>query len=154
MCSSDLMQADLDFMKDRVNVLITGIDYSQEREGRLDFRTDTILLISVNFATGEADMLSIPRDSYADIAFTENKWKINGAFMYAGGAEGDGFECMMETVSGTIGGIPVNYYLAVEMQAVKDIVNIIGGVWYDVDYEINMNGRHLDKGYQIGRAHV
>lgn len=141
-------QADQDFMKNRVNVLLTGIDYSVEREGRTDFRTDTILMISLNFETGEADMLSIPRDSYADIAFTDQRWKINGAFMSAGGAEGKGFECMMQTVSDCIGGIPVNYYIAVEMPAVKDIVNAIGGVWYDVDYEINMNGRHLDKGYQ------
>ncbi len=141
-------QADTDFMKDRVNVLLAGIDYSAEREGRTDFRTDTMLLLSINFANGKADLISVPRDSYADIAFTENNWKINGAFMSAGGKEGRGFECMMETVSTTLGGVPVNYYVAVEMQAVKDIVNEIGGVWYDVDYEINIGGRHLGKGYQ------
>ena len=143
------MQADTDFMKDRVNILLTGIDYSEEREGRTDFRTDTILLVSIDFSTGQADMLSIPRDSYADIAFTDDKWKINGAYMSAGGADGEGFECLMQTVSDTIGGIPVTYYVAVEMQAVKDIVDIIGGVWYDVDYEIDMNDRHLDTGYQL-----
>ncbi|MBT3319296.1 MAG: LCP family protein [Clostridia bacterium] len=140
--------ADYDFMADRVNVLITGIDYSIEREAWATYRTDTILLLSINFKTGEADMLSIPRDSYADIAFTDAKWKINGAFMSAGGADGSGFAGMMKTVSDCIGGIPVDYYIAVEMQAVKDIVDIIGGVWYDVDYEIDMNGRHLDTGYQ------
>ena len=143
-------QADMDFiMQDRVNILLTGIDYSEEREGRTDFRTDTILLLCINFATGEVDMLSIPRDSYADIAYTDNRWKINGAYMSAGGADGNGFACLMETVSTTLGGIPVNYYIGVEMQAVKDIVDIIGGVWYDVDYEIDMNGRHLDTGYQL-----
>ena len=142
-------QADLDFMKDRVNVLMTGIDYAEERKGRTDFRTDTIMLLSVNFKTGEVDILSVPRDSYADIAGTKRKWKINGAYMSAGGADGDGFNCLMETVSNTIGGIPVDYYIGVEMQAVKDIVDVIGGVWYDVDYEIYMNNRHLEKGYQL-----
>lgn len=141
-------QADANFMKDRVNILLTGIDYAVEREGRNDFRTDTIMLFSVDFASGKVDILSVPRDSYADIAFTDRKWKINGAYMSAGGADGQGYECLMQTVSDTIGGIPVNGYIAVEMQAVKDIVDIIGGVWYDVDYEITMNGRHLDKGYQ------
>ncbi len=141
--------ADPNFMKDRVNILLTGIDYAPEREGRNDFRTDTIMMFSVNFATGKVDILSVPRDSYADIAFTDNRWKINGAYMSAGGADGKGYECLMQTVSDTIGGVPVNYYLAVEMQAVKDIVDILGGVWYDVDYEINMNGRHLSKGYQL-----
>ena len=141
--------ADPNFMKDRVNILLTGIDYAPEREGRNDFRTDTIMMFSVNFATGKVDILSVPRDSFADIAFTDNRWKINGAYMSAGGADGKGYECLMQTISDTIGGVPVNYYLAVEMQAVKDIVDILGGVWYDVDYEINMNGRHLSKGYQL-----
>ena len=140
--------ADPNFMKDRVNILLTGIDYAPEREGRNDFRTDTIMMFSVNFATGKVDILSVPRDSYADIAFTDRRWKINGAYMSAGGADGKGYECLMQTVSDTIGGVPVNYYLAVEMQAVKDIVDILGGIWYDVDYEIDMNGRNLSKGYQ------
>ena len=141
-------EADKDFMKNRVNVLLTGIDYSEEREGRTDFRTDTIMLLSVNFETGKVDMISVPRDSYADIAYTDAKWKINGAYMTAGGREGNGFACMMQTVSDCLGGVPIDYYIAVEMQAVKDIVDVIGGVWYDVDYEFTMNGRHLEKGYQ------
>ena len=142
-------QVDRDFMKDRVNILLTGIDYAPEREGRNDFRTDTIMLFSVDFSSHRVDILSIPRDTYADIAFTDAKWKINGAFMSAGGAEGRGYDCLMKTVSSCIGGIPVNYYVAVRMQAVKDIVDILGGVWYDVDYDITMNGRQLKKGYQL-----
>lgn len=143
------MQADMDFMKDRVNIVLLGIDYSAEREGREDFRTDTIMLFSVNFSTGKVDIVSLPRDSYADIAFTDSRWKINGAWMSAGGFEGRGFDCLMQTITSTLGGIPVDYYLAVEMQAVKDIVDAVGGVWYDVDYEINMDSRHLDTGYQL-----
>lgn len=142
-------QADKDFMKDRVNIVLAGIDYSAEREGRKDFRTDTIMLFSVNFSTGKVDILSLPRDSYADIAFTDSRWKINGAWMSAGGFEGRGFDCLMQTITTTLGGIPVDYYLAVEMQAVKDIVDALDGVWYDVDYEINIDTRHLDTGYQL-----
>ena len=143
------MQADKDFMKDRVNILVAGIDYTEEREGREDFRTDTMMLFSVNFSTGKVDILSIPRDSYADIAFTTSRWKINGAWMSAGGFEGKGFDCMMQTVGTTLGGIPVNYYLAVQMQAVKDIVDALGGIYYDVDYEINLDETHLKPGYQL-----
>ena len=142
-------QPGADFMKDRVNILLTGIDYAPEREGREDFRTDTILLLCTNFATGKTDMLSIPRDSYADIARTNRRWKINGAFMSAGGAEGDGFACMMETVSMALGGIPVDYYVGIEMPAVKDIVDIMGGVWYDVDVEITLDDRQIEPGYQL-----
>lgn len=140
--------ADLDFMKDRVNILLTGIDFSEERVGREDFRTDTMMLFSVNFSSGCVDIISVPRDSYADIAFTNRNWKINGAFMSAGGKEGRGFDCLLETVSTCIGGVPVDYYVAVEMQTVKDIVDILGGIWYDVEHEICIDGRILTKGYQ------
>ncbi len=139
------------FMKDRVNILLVGIDYTDERgdTGRTDFRTDTIMLMCVDFATGRVDMLSVPRDSYADIAWTDERWKINGAYMTAGGKDGRGFECLMQTVSTTLGGIPVNYYVAVEMEGLKDIVDALGGVWYDVDYEIELDDVHLYPGYQL-----
>ena len=52
------LQADRDFMKDRTNILLTGIDYAEEREGREDFRTDTMMLFSVNFATNRVDIIS------------------------------------------------------------------------------------------------
>jgi cell envelope-related function transcriptional attenuator common domain len=144
-------QADLSFMKERVNILLVGIDSTEERasEGRKDFRTDTIMMMCVDFDTGQVDVLSIPRDSYADIAWTTDRWKINGAFMSAGGREGDGFGCLMETVSMTLGGIPVHYYVAVEMQGLKDIIDTMGGVWYDVKYEFELDGVHLLPGYQL-----
>lgn len=144
--------ADLSFMEGRVNILFLGIDSSDIREakGRTDFRTDTIMMMCVDFNAGRVDILSIPRDSYADIARTKERWKINGAYMSAGGKEGEGFECLMETVSTTLGGIPVDYYAAVEMQGLKDVIDAMGGIWFDVDYELRTDdGRKIGKGYQL-----
>jgi LCP family protein required for cell wall assembly len=144
-----LSQADLEFMKDRVNVLVLGMDMSTERIGvRETFRTDVMMLFSVDFANKKVDIISVPRDSYASIYNVTAKYKINGAFMLGGGLEGDGFNYAMKTVSNLLGGIPINYYACVDMEGLKDLVNAMGGVNYDVDIEIKLNGRVLKTGYQ------
>ena len=145
-----LSQADLNFMNDRVNILLLGVDISPEREGtaRSDFRTDVMLLLSVDFANGHVYMVSIPRDSYAKIYNTNARYKINGAFALGGGLEGDGFEYAKQTISLLFGGVPVHYHAAVEMAGIKKLVDVMGGVDYDVDVEIRLNGRVLKKGMQ------
>ena len=59
--------ADLSFMKNRVNILVLGIDRSEERLESNSFRSDTIILVTVNFKTGDVDMISFPRDSYVKL---------------------------------------------------------------------------------------
>lgn len=59
--------SDLSFMKNRVNIMVFGIDKSEEREASGSFRTDTMILVTVNFKTNAVDMISIPRDSYVQL---------------------------------------------------------------------------------------
>ncbi len=148
-----LSQADLEFMKNRVNILVLGVDESTERENWGSFRTDTMILVTINFDTNDVDMISIPRDSYVKICGSSGSPtgkfnKINSAFSAGGGAQKNGYLYSMNTVSHLLGGIPVNYYVGFNMNVVKQVVDAMGGVDYDVDVEINMNGRHLDTGYQ------
>lgn len=155
---------DLAFMKNRVNILIVGWDESPERndetsevyrdEGN-NFRSDVIMLLTVDFDTGRVDLISVPRDTLAPI-YKDNgerlsetaHWKINAAFAKGGSAAGSGFEYAMTTVSKLFGGIPIQYYAGVNMQGMKAVVDAMGGVDYDVDVRIELNGRVLEKGYQ------
>ena len=144
-----LSQADLDFLKSRVNMLLLGIDYSYEREDiREDFRTDTMLLLSIDFDNKTVDILSVPRDTYAPIYNTSGRWKINSAFMHGGSQDGQGFEYAMQTVSMLLGGIPISYYAGVQMNTVKEIVDAMGGVDYDIDVPISIMGRKIETGFQ------
>lgn len=155
---------DLGFMKNRVNILILGWDESPERnqEGSEvfrdeanNFRSDVIMLLTVNFKSGKADLISVPRDTYATLyqsdgtLFSETgRWKINAAFAKGGSVKGDGFGYAMATVSKLFGGVPIQYYAGVDMQGLKVVVDAMGGVDYDVDVRIVLNGRVLEKGYQ------
>lgn len=148
-----LSEADLEFMQNRVNILLLGIDESTEREHWGSFRTDTIILVTINFDTNDVNMISIPRDSYVKIANTSGTPtdtfdKINSAFAKGGGAQKNGYGYAMGTISYLLGGIPIHYYVGFNMNVVKDVVNAMDGVDYYVDVEVKMNGRELHVGYQ------
>ncbi len=157
-------ELDLSFMKKRVNILILGWDESPERnvegsdvyrdEGN-NFRSDVIMLLSVNFKTGRVDLISVPRDTLAQIYTAAGEkyapnahFKINAAFAKGGSAGEDGFAWAMQTVSRLFGGVPIQYYAGVNMEGLKAVVDAMGGVDYDVDVRIELNGRVLEKGYQ------
>ena len=148
--------ADLSFMKNRVNILVMGIDRSVERAESNSFRSDTIILVTVNFKTGDVDMITFPRDSYVKLYDKDGLLideldpfnKINEAFSRGGMMKHGGYQSEMNTVSRLIGGIPVSYYVSFDMNAVKEIVDAMGGVDYEVDIDVYMNGRELHPGLQ------
>ncbi len=150
-------QADLKFMENRVNILILGWDQSPEREDadselyrdeENNYRSDVMMLMTVDFATSEVSLISIPRDTYAPIYNTSGRWKINASFAHGGSAEGDGFTYAMNTV-GELLGVPIDYYAGVDMIGLKNVVDAMGGLYYDVDMRIELNGRVLEEGYQL-----
>jgi LCP family protein required for cell wall assembly len=144
-----LSQADLDFIKDKVNILLVGVDENRQREKtRSGFCSDVLLLLCIDFKEKIVHMLSIPRDSYAAIYNTKGKWKINSAFSHGGGIGGNGFQYCMMSVSMLLGGIPVHYYAGVQMEGLKKLIDTLGGVDYKVDIPVKMNGRYLKKGLQ------
>lgn len=140
--------ADMSLLQKRLNIMLLGIDESTERANWGSFRTDTMILLTINFDTKDVDMISIPRDSYVKIYGSDNRAKVNSAFSAGGGANKKGYEFAMKTISGIFGNIPINYYIGFNMQVVKDIVNAMGGVDYDVDIDVKMNGRTLSPGLQ------
>ncbi|MDR2515218.1 MAG: LCP family protein [Christensenellaceae bacterium] len=139
---------DYEFEKKRINILLLGADSSVERvEAGLNFRTDTMILVSVNFTDKKVDMISIPRDSYVRINGGNTRNKINAAFTFGGGAKKDGYQYAMNTVKEVLG-VQVDYYVGFGMNVVKKVVDAAGGVDYDVDIAFTMNGRRLEKGLQ------
>lgn len=152
-------QADLSFMQNRVNVLLLGVDESTERENWGSFRTDTMILVTIDFSTNDVDMISVPRDSYVKLYnasgvqltndLDEGKMgKINSAFSEGGGAQKKGYQYACMTVSKLLGGVPINYYVGFNMNVVKQVVDAMGGVDYYVDIPVSMNGRTLEIGQQ------
>lgn len=148
-------QADKTIMKDTLNVLLIGVDQAPERINNpkqyvdKNFNSDVMLLLTINFKTNKVDMISFPRDSYAPMANMPGIYKLNFALTAGGGVNDRGFMNVCKSIQGLLGGkIPVNYYIAVTMPAVKQLTDSIGGVDYDMDVAFTIDGRSYKKGMQ------
>ena len=157
--ASPVSTLDLSGMDNIVNILLIGVDYSEEREtwsgkdGLSAAHADVIIVLAVNFDKNTASLISLPRDTYTLVPGVSGVYKLNGSLNCGGGLlaeNGAGFSKVCETASYLLGGIPVNYYYAVTMPAVKELVNAIGGVDYRLDVSFSMQGRN----YYAGKQHM
>lgn len=105
----------------RINVLLMGTD---ARVGDPSGRTDTMILASVDPATDQVALLSVPRDTRVDLPGHAGD-KINDADVFGGPQEA------MSVVSGLLG-VDINYYVLTNFNGFKDIVDTLGGLTIDV----------------------
>jgi LCP family protein required for cell wall assembly len=115
---------------DRVNLLLVGID---RRDGTgWAYRTDTILVVTVDPLTGAAGMLSIPRDLQVAIP-GHGEDRINTANVYGSRKDdpGAGPALLKATIEGNFG-IPINGYLMADFGTFETIIDVLGGIDVDV----------------------
>jgi len=111
---------------DRVNVLVLGIDERENEHG--PWRTDTIILLTIDPLTHSAGMLSIPRDLWVPIPGYD-EGRINTAHWLgdAYGYPGGGPALAMRTVQYNFG-VPIHYYVRLNFSAFEQLVDLIGGI--------------------------
>jgi LCP family protein required for cell wall assembly len=83
-------------------------------------RSDTIMVLRRDRATGEASLLSIPRDLWVNVPGHDGKRRINSAF-------NDGPAVLVQTVQQELG-IPIHHYVEVDFSGFKSLIDSIGGV--------------------------
>lgn len=121
--------------KQPFSVLLLGVDQRKGDKGR----SDTMIVLSVNPKLNSVKMLSIPRDTRTEIVGKGTVDKINHA--YAFGNE----EMAMNTVENFLD-IPIDYFVKVNMDGFKDIVDAVGGITVDNDLDFSQGGYHFPKG--------
>ena len=121
--------------KERVNILLLGIDEREDQYG--PWRTDTMIVLTLDPESMTAGMLSIPRDLWVPIpGYSENR--INTAH-YTGDLKkhpGGGPALAIKTVQYNLG-IPIHYYVRVNFGGFVEAVDTIGGVEIHVEEEID-----------------
>lgn len=131
----DLASPDLVWKgKERVNVLVLGIDRRAGQEGY--FRTDTMLVLTVDPVTKTAGVLSIPRDLWVPIP-GYGVARINAAHVYGDrdGYPGAGPALAAKTVENNLG-IPIHYYVRIDFDVFVEVIDRIGGIEIYVEREI------------------
>lgn len=119
-----------------LSILLLGTDERPDEYGPT--RTDTMILLTVNPETGAMGMLSLPRDLWVPIPGLGVTTKINTAYMlgelqnYPGG----GAQLAKDTVSSFVGR-PVDYFVRVNFDGFREIIDLIGGVTVEVPNTIH-----------------
>ena len=140
-----------------VNIGLLGFDrgWNREAKGEYLFRPDMLAVLSINFDSGQISVVRVPRDSYVPIhGMSGLHDKINHSFYYGytygsgDDHEAEGIRYTLQTVSNVLGGIPIHYHLSVDMYSIIELVDAMGGVYYEVEEEI------IDKHWEVGRVLV
>lgn len=120
--------------QERVNILLLGID---KRPDEVYSRTDTMILVTVDPNAKTAGMLSIPRDLWVSIP-GYNEDRINKAYYFGeqNGYPGGGPALAMKTVQINLG-VPVHFYIEVDFDGFRQIVDTLGGIDIHVPETIN-----------------
>jgi len=109
----------------QVNILLLGSDWRPES----GYRTDVIMLLSINPQHNSVSVVSFPRDLYVQIPGWEMN-RINTAHQVGG------FEMMADTFEYNFG-IRPDYYFMVNFQGFKALIDSLGGI--DVNASENLS---------------
>ncbi|MEK4053292.1 LCP family protein [Paenibacillus sp. FSL F4-0087] len=120
---------------DPFTVMVMGVDERNTDVGR----TDTIIVLSVNPAKKSVLMFNIPRDTRTEIVGHDTVDKINHAYAFGG------VNMAVDTVEKFLDS-PIDYYIKVNMQGFKQLVDILGGVEVNNQFEFDYQGHHYSEG--------
>jgi LCP family protein required for cell wall assembly len=152
----------------RLNVLLLGADAGA---GRVGVRPDSINLVSIDVRSGGSVLVSLPRnlekarfpegtaaadrfpDGFAG-AGDPDEWMLNATWTYGEanpdlfpGPAGPGVTAVEQAVEGTIG-LPVHYYVVIDLDGFRNLVDALGGVTIRITEEIPLGstGEVLEPG--------
>lgn len=118
-----------------INILLIGVGGESHPGGTL---ADSIMVASIDTKTKNVSLLSLPRDLYVDIP-GHGKDKINAAHSFGENNkknQGGGPAVLKEVVATTLG-VPVHYFVRIDFDGFKKIIDTVGGVTVDVKKAIN-----------------
>ncbi|WP_251515919.1 LCP family protein [Staphylococcus sp. Marseille-Q6910] len=149
--TSNVRKSKIDPSKDPFTILFLGIDENSGREENGQTtehsRSDAMILSTFNADKNRIRLLSIPRDTVSYIPKVGYYDKITHAHVFGGPTSS------MDAVEATLN-VPVDYYIRINMDAFVDAVDELGGIKYDVPYNLDEPNTNDDgnikvkKGYQ------
>ena len=125
-----------------INVLLVGTDADETertRENGFVSRSDTLMLMTLNPEKKESKILSIPRDTLAEIDKDHPADKINHAFAYGG------IDLTEATVENFLN-IPIDYYAVINMSGLEEVIDALGGIEVTSPLTFEYRGTQFKKG--------
>ena len=127
--------------------LVSGLD----REG---LHTDTNIVGMFDTVEGKLNLVNLPRDLLINISISPKK--MNQPYPASINNGGDGVSALLDAVKDILG-YEVDCWAIIDIQAAADIVDAIGGVYYDIPYDMDWDAPdqnppvsiHIKQGYQL-----
>jgi LCP family protein required for cell wall assembly len=151
---------------DRLNILLIGADQRPEEN---TFNTDTMIVVSVDRATHQVAMFQLPRD-VVDVPLAPGpaqnvfgsvyRGKINSLWtaatarpdLFPGNQAQRGFNALKSTL-GNLYGLDISYYVEVNFDGFKQVVDTLGGVTINVQNPVTDNYYPGDDG-RLHRVYI
>lgn len=141
-----------------ISILCVGVDNDITEQGGFgtNGQADAIFLLTVDVAKGNTNIIPINRDTKVDIDTYSQSGKFAGieggqiclAYSYGKDSE-SGCKNVAKSVSRLLYGIPVNSYLALDLDAVGVINNICNGVTVTSNETFSYYGAYLKEGQTV-----
>ena len=94
--------------------------------------TDTMMLVTYDVTNQRAAVMSLPRDTLINVS----RWNKNLNAVYTAYEDSaEGIEALKSEVSELVGFTP-DYYVKIDWELVGEMVDAIGGVWFDNPYNM------------------
>lgn len=132
------------------NIALFGVDAKNEKGLYKDYRSDTIMIASINLDSGDIKLVSVYRDTYLNLG-TDKYNKCNGAYA-AGGAE-QAVKMLNMNLD-----MDITDFVTVGYAGLAEVIDGLGGVWIDVDkdemkhinnYQYSIIGKYASKYIQV-----
>lgn len=124
-----------------LSILLMGTDTGALGRTETNGRSDTMIVATLNPAKKTTTMVSIPRDTMAQMIGADgiDIQKINAAYSM-GGAD------MAVNTTTSLLGVPVNYYAVINMGGLEKIIDAIGGVTITPSLSFSNSGYTFTEG--------
>lgn len=133
--------------KEVINILLLGSD-SRDMSNQYVGNSDAIMIISINPNYKTIKLISIPRDTAANIEGFEHRYKINAAFRE--GRE----QLAIKTINENFG-LNLKEYVTINISEMYDIINELGGVEVEITKEeMNWINQYVDMFYEFSGSPV
>ena len=143
----ELIRTPSEFKGDVVNVLVCGIDYEEGRgygnDGDSnDGMTDMIMYVSFDVANKKISMMQIPRNVVVGDKAPASNGQINSVALTGGG-----IAALAQTINDQLK-LPVDEWVSIDMESLRKVVDVFGGVWVTVPHDIEYAGSRIEQGYR------
>ncbi|WP_411848754.1 LCP family glycopolymer transferase [Staphylococcus succinus] len=125
---------------DPFTVALFGVDSDAKRaaDGGGQ-RSDTIMVLSINPQKKTTEIVSIPRDTQAEIVGKGTTEKINHAYAYGGP------DMAVKSVEKLLN-VPIDHYATIDMDGMQDMIDTVGGIDVTSNATFSYDGQQFNEG--------